>query len=169
MIQRIQSLLLLFAVIVNLLVLIVPSWKYVEQDGKNVEYITAMKMVQTSEAEGDVEVASTSTSFTQQPLHIGVFGSVVAASAFLFMIIFMYQNRMRQLRLTQFGIVFLMIEVVVLVLLTQGGPYMALGGAEGGNPQLGFGLPIIALLLTWWAGRRIWADEQLVRSVDRIR
>lgn len=81
-----------------------------------------------------------------------------------FIIIFMYKNRIRQIRLTVFTIILL---VGLLGLFF----YFAYAGFEDARVafKIPVAFPLIAIILDYLAIRSIGKDEALVRSMDRIR
>lgn len=87
-------------------------------------------------------------------------GGVLAVVA-----IFTYKNRRLQMRLCSLSMLILALWYV----------WLALSIISAGNTQgslgLAFGscLPLVAFILDWLARRGVKADEDLVRSMDRIR
>ena len=81
-----------------------------------------------------------------------------------FVIIFMYKNRIRQLRLTVFTIILLM-GLLGLIF------YFTCAGFEEASVafKIPVAFPLIAIILDYLAIRAIGKDEALVRSMDRIR
>ena len=158
MIQRIQSLLLLLAAILNAATLFLPLWSYGQ--GESREILSGMGVATTDGAQA--------SSFMDQTFHLILFAGVIAVSLYLLSTIFFYKDRKRQIKLVTFGIVLLMLLIVGIVLVSMQGPYL-LAGEVKSIAQYGFAAPILALILTWIARKRIHADEQLVRSVDRFR
>lgn len=80
--------------------------------------------------------------------------------------IFLYKNRPLQLKVVKAGTY---IQIVALgfgtaVLFTLGGFGVLLG-----QESLGVVLLIVSLTMYWLAGRNIKKDEELVKSMDRIR
>ncbi|GAA4820648.1 hypothetical protein GCM10023331_01260 [Algivirga pacifica] len=82
--------------------------------------------------------------------------------------IFSYKNRMTQVKLNMVNI--LLIGAVIIINAYFFATYQTLGG-EAGKSQFSFGffLPFVALLMNNMANRFIKRDEQLVKSVDRLR
>lgn len=158
MIQRIQSLFLLLAILANLGLLFLPFWQFGGAD--QVETLSALRIESTA--------APAPMAFTEDPLHMGVFALVLAISAFLLLVIFAYRNRPRQIRLGFIALILLLIEIVGLVFLSRMGPWSISAVGEG-SPQPGLALPILGVILVWLAVRAIKKDEELVRSIDRIR
>jgi hypothetical protein len=96
------------------------------------------------------------------PLFMGLF----AASAVLAVItIFLFKNRKLQFVLNRFNIIFNLILLGVFV-------YRMLnlsGEMEVSEKGIGIILPIISIVLLVLANRAIKKDEDLVKSVDRLR
>lgn len=163
MLQRLQSLLLLFAVLLNLGMLVTPFWKYT--DGAGIEYLNGLGI----HAQTESGVAIQSQRFTANGLHLGMVLLAIALSAFLAFIIFQYNNRSQQIRLCQFALMGLSLQIMLMVAMTQAGPFVLDGNTAKEQAQAGIVLPALALVLAWWAMHRIRKDEALVRSVDRFR
>ena len=161
MIQRIQSVLLLLAFVANICFLFIPSWEFTSSEGT--EEITAMAVIQQSETS---EPSSTQAS---SPLHMGLFTLTILASAWILLTIFQYKNRPKQIKWAYVAIMLTGISIILLALLSQQGPSMLNATSVSGIAQAGIAGPAIAILLIFIAIRRIKKDEELVRSVDRIR
>jgi hypothetical protein len=82
-------------------------------------------------------------------------------------IVFLYNKRMLQIRLSGFNI-FLMLGYYGLIAFYI---YMRNPEAESLFQNIGVGIitPFIAIILTYLAIRKIGADEALIRSLNRIR
>ncbi len=163
MLQRVQTLFLLAAILVNVASLFVPLWEY--NVGDTTETISGMAV----EASGLAAESANSQNFTASPFHIAFFALNILIALFIGLTIFQYKNRTKQASWVQIAIILLLLEIVSLVLLTQRGPYFIVGESKGGMAALGFALPIVAVFLLWLGKRNIKADEELVRSVDRLR
>jgi hypothetical protein len=93
----------------------------------------------------------------------------------LIAMIFMYQNRSRQVRLVYVGILMLMGQIVIAAAMIWTRMPVWLGATElpesalDTGPQFGFFIPVVAVLLLWWAVKRIQKDDKMVRDMDRIR
>lgn len=157
MIQRIQSIFLLLAVLANLAVLMLPVWQS-DLTG-NSSMISAL-VVEGENTENTLQFFE-HTDSTHLAMHSLFLGMVVLSSLLLAFTIFRYNDRPGQIRLTYIGIILIFVEILAVVLLAQSG--------TAARPQIGFGLPVVAILLSWLAARFIRKDEDLVRSVDRIR
>ncbi|MEM6767765.1 MAG: DUF4293 domain-containing protein [Bacteroidota bacterium] len=161
MLQRIQTLFLLLAIIVNMGLIAAPLWNYQHQEG--VEEISGMKI------QYDTQAGNESLLFTETPFHIGLMGILGIATVFILVTIFKFSDRKSQIRIGYFSIITLMMEILLLVLLSQRGPYLSEGSINSGSPSWGFALPVVAIFLVWLAIRNIQKDEELIKSVDRIR
>lgn len=150
MIQRIQTLFLLFASACMLVAVVTPLAKFIV--GNELVVFEALGMYK----DGDI-VNSTWGLFT-----VGAISSVLALIS-----IFLYKTRMIQIRISIFNI------VVMLGFYLYFGFLFYKINPESGLQFQGIGvgiiMPIIAIILTYLAIRKIGADEVLVRSLDRLR
>lgn len=157
MIQRIQSVFLALAALLNLSSLFLPLWKA----GAAPEEVTISGM--------RIETATSINMFSAHPetgtlvAHSAMVLLTVLASAWLIWVIFQFRQRVRQLRFAYIGILMLCVQILALVWLTLQFP------SDPAGPLPGGAAPILALVLSWLAARGIRKDEELVRSVDRIR
>ncbi len=94
--------------------------------------------------------------------------SVLGAA--LFAAIFMYANRKRQMRFVR-GTYLLMLAIIAFMFITDNSiqSYLGPDGRVDHSYGPSFIMPVIALILTFMADRGIKADEDLVRSMDRLR
>ncbi|MDX2283043.1 MAG: DUF4293 family protein [Bacteroidia bacterium] len=163
MIQRIQSVYLALAVLFSLLPLGLPVWQYTIAGAT--ETVTAL---QAQAPEGQVLFFDHAS-----PLALGAHSAwlllLLAGSGLCGFAIFRYQDRLRQIGLLRIAALLLMLALLALVLLTLQGPAILQGSADQGGAAYGIAFPAIALLLVVLAMRAIRKDEELVRSVDRIR
>ena len=155
MIQRIQSLYLVAVVALMATALLTPLAYFAA--GSNIYELFAFELVNQAN-----DAASQST------IYMGI---VVALATIIPLItIFLYKNRMLQIRLC----------AVELVLLLGAQIFMALYYYLGNRmfEQLEFHtqgiriaiiFPLVAIILDYLALRAIFKDEMLVRSLDRIR
>ncbi len=150
MIQRIQTLFLLIASACMLVAVVTPLAKFIV--GNELVVFEALGMYK----DGDI-VNSTWGLFT-----VGAISSVLALIS-----IFLYKTRMIQIRISIFNI------VVMLGFYLYFGFLFYKINPESGLQFQGIGvgiiMPIIAIILTYLAIRKIGADEVLVRSLDRLR
>lgn len=157
MIQRIQSIFLLLAVLANLAVLELPVWQSDLSGNSGMISALAFEGENTENTLQFFEHADTGN----LAMHGGFFAMVILSSLLLTFTIFRYSDRPGQIRLTYIAIILIFVEILAAVLLAQSG--------STANPQIGFALPVVAILLAWLAAKFIRKDEDLVRSVDRIR
>jgi hypothetical protein len=90
----------------------------------------------------------------------------------LLITIFLYSNRGLQIKLSYLAILLIMIQFILTFPINNWLEETALVGmtTEPDSAQRwGIGIPLAALLLTWWAIKRVQKDEKLVRGMDRIR
>ncbi|MFK7969664.1 MAG: DUF4293 domain-containing protein [Bacteroidia bacterium] len=161
MLQRIQTIFLFLAAILNLGIFLVPVWKFVE--GTNSEAFTALS------SEVVVEGGSKTMSFTEAPLYLAPGILAVLASLLVLFLIFQYKNRKQQISLSTIAIVLLMLELVAWVGITMKGP-LQIGNAVGeSSPWIGFAFPVVALILVWVGRGFIVKDDKLVKSSERFR
>lgn len=154
MIQRKQTLYLLLAAVATLACLSLPLGS-IEQQGMGVEPVLYNIALVTQGNTG------ASLDFTYAPLAV-----LLAVTAILELTaIFLFKNRMRQSRLCAISIAVIFAWIVLFMY------FKYFGMTETGQLQQGFAayLPFVSAVFNWLAFRAIRADEQLVRSADRIR
>lgn len=154
MIQRIQTLYLLFVSALLAVTLFAPLAWFAGEAGDFRLYAFALRTL-----EGE----------TLQPApYLGVL--LALACALPLLTIFLFRRRLLQIRLC-------VVEAVLLVgAIVMEGIYYYLAcrafgelphHAEGLCPAVG--LPLVGLLFVWLAARAVFRDELLVRAADRIR
>jgi len=142
MIQRIQSIWFLLAAICALLTIQFPFYS-----GNKVDVTTGVKAFQLLNA--------------QSSLPILMVTMAVAVAALI--VIFLFKDRKRQLMIGIAILVSSLINISLYVFKTQS--YVVNEGKYALSSIITFIIPIFLLL----AVRGIWKDEQLVKSVDRLR
>jgi hypothetical protein len=165
MLQRIQSIYILLAVILNLTTLFVPVWQFTNQE--QTELLNGISAYEPT-AEDSAASFFDHPDGVKSAMHSLFFGLACIGSLYLLWLIFQYQDRKRQIKLSYIGIGILMVEILALVLLTQREPDF-ITAATASKPHFGFALPVLAIMSTFLAIRGIRKDEELVRSEDRIR
>ncbi|PKV67128.1 DUF4293 domain-containing protein [Pontibacter ramchanderi] len=165
MIQRIQTVFLALIVIAMVSLLFLPLWSKVDATTGEEVVLTAWNLFfQTVNAEGEAVQAGAQTGTSTIAIAIL---AIIAAGVALYEI-FQYKSRITQMK---FGL----INSLVLIALFGTSFYYAnyvgnsLAAGNEGNYEAGFYMPILALLLNALANRFIKKDEDLVRSVDRLR
>jgi hypothetical protein len=158
MIQRIQSVFLLLLALAMLSVLVLPIWSKTDPLSGQELVLSAYKLAFTN-AQPDAPAAA--------PTYLIAIFALASAAVAVFEI-FQFRNRFRQLQL---GLV-----NFLLIVATIGAGFYYSGVGERllnikvpGEFEAGFYLPTLALLLNVLANRFIRRDEQLVRSMDRLR
>lgn len=148
MIQRIQTVYLLIAAILVGITLVAPlAWF-----GADNEMMTLYAFHLTT-AEGNVG---------DMPLWTGILLSL--STALPLIIIFLFKKRMLQFRLCAVEFIFLLGCLVML-----GYTYFRMGSGIESGMKPAIILPLVALLFIYLAGRAIFKDEILIRSLNRIR
>ncbi len=100
--------------------------------------------------------------------NIGLLGLTVLSGLASLLAILLFKNRSLQSRFT----VGALLASGLLLALAGFTAYKTLESLPPGGSahyQAGLALPVIALVFQWLAGRNIRKDEQLVRSMDRLR
>ncbi|MFW6327776.1 MAG: DUF4293 domain-containing protein [Bacteroidota bacterium] len=151
MIQRIQTIYLLFALIMMVLPFFIPYVEVMGQDGQT--YHLMGQGIYTEDGQ--------LLEYTYPTLII-----LAVSAIFSLVIIFLYKKRLLQLRLSVINL-FLMLGSVVLMAyylfqFHQNEPGLI-------RYDFGFIFPVIAFILTILAFRAIKKDEILIRSAERIR
>jgi len=99
--------------------------------------------------------------------NIALLGLFCAAGAIAFITIFLFNNRPLQLKLSRVAIIANVIGIILAVVL-----FMQDSNAMGTalpKEELGLGLPVLSIIFTALAIRFINKDENLVKSMDRLR
>ena len=155
MIQRIQSIYLLLAVL-SMGALFIPDWSF------------ASVMGDTSSMENAAQIMMSDGLFNTYDhilMAVLVGAGVLAGLA----CIFLYNDRKRQMSLSRIG----MAAGFLLVILTAIFFYQDYQMMDSGQYliEIEYGIlsPIFFLLFMWLALRNIRKDEKLVRSMDRLR
>jgi len=97
-----------------------------------------------------------------EPLFLGLIGISIALSINA---IFLYKNRKLQFVINRFNILANLILLGVFVYRSLSVPGETLVSEKG----IGMYIPVISIVLLVLANRAIQRDEQLVKSVDRLR
>ena len=100
--------------------------------------------------------------------NIGLIGLACMSIALAFATIFLFKNRNLQGRFAGLGMLVGILLLILAGVATQGvrSAVPADGTVQFG---LGWGAPVLGLLSFWLASRAIKKDEQLVKSMDRLR
>lgn len=163
MIQRIQSLFLLFAAALNPFLFIFPVWEAPVEKGvfelfiHKIQYPDTFKPLMQSDE-----------------LKIFLFlniAAVVILTGLALGVIFMYKNRILQMRLSRMGMFLeaVFLAYLLIFFIPEAEPFVR--GEMTGEAAYGVGvfMPMIAIIMFFLANRFILKDEKLVRSADRLR
>lgn len=166
MIQRIQTVFLALLAITLIAMLFLPLWSKTDPTTGEEVVLTAwnLKSYFLTESGDPGEVGSVPQ---QGTIAIGMLA--IAAAVLAIYEIFQYKSRLNQMKLG------LLNTLIIMALLGTMLYYAYFVGAdlviagEKGTYEAGFFMPLLALVLNSLANRFIKRDEDLVRSVDRLR
>ena len=162
MLQRVQSLFLLGVAICMGLVLVTDIWEETLPDqGRKIE-LNAYALETTLLSNGD----ESNPSIVYNTWFIAAFATLSVIVAFYE--IFRYKNRLTQLKLGFLNVLFMMVVLGSTVYFVFEGERLSANTIQG-DFETGIYLPGVALILNLLANRFIRRDEQLVRSIDRLR
>jgi len=157
MIQRKQTLFLALAALLSFTTWLFPVSTY-ERGGDTYVFMTSGLVGPDGVVVEDPEM--------KVPFHIilTILGAALAVS------IFLYSNRLRQMRLVR-GTYLITLAVIAFTFITDNSIRTFLSGV--GPVEHSYGLsyfiPLLVLVLAFLAQRAIKADEDLVKSMDRLR
>ena len=160
MIQRIQTvfLFLLAAAVVTMLFL--PLWSKTDATTGEEVVLTAWNVTAFTPADAAAATPATSS------MAIGILA--IAAAVVALYEIFQFKNRLTQMKL---GLLNTLVLAALLITTYYYAEFVAgpMVEAKEGSFEAGFYMPVLALLLNALANRFIRRDENLVRSVARLR
>lgn len=157
MIQRIQTIFLVLALISGTLVFFFPLAEfYHELYGNYKLFVLELKSM-------DPDPKITTSIWFNSPLWITAGASVILS----LVSIFLYKNRLNQLRLVAFNLL-LNVSFVVMVFIIYSNKITKLTQIEP-SYQMGIFFPLISLVFLILANRFIRKDDALVKSTDRLR
>tara|TARA_B110000046_G_C12844002_1_gene334893 strand:- start:223 stop:678 length:456 start_codon:yes stop_codon:yes gene_type:complete len=151
MIQRIQSLYLLVAIVLQSLSLVLNWSTYLLEDS----YYTLTGLSSSFEA------------INAMPLVFGITVSIIL----LIVVLLQYKNRARQMQLANIAI----IQLLLVMGLFSWIHYNLINSIKADFPEMeiGYGVavifPLVSILLVWMAKKAVKKDDDLVRSADRLR
>lgn len=158
MIQRVQSIYLVLAVIAGMLTFFLPFTQFYAGDVKIAEYA----MFGVFNVQSDTLELSNPYPF---PMWIMAALSIV----FPLIAIFQFKKRAIQMRIVRLGFLFEMSFLVYLFFAIDKANAELYEGQISILYHSGFYMPIIAIVLMFLAQRGIKKDEDLVKSLDRLR
>jgi putative copper export protein len=157
MIQRIQSVFLLLLALAMLSVLALPLWHKADPLSGQELTLTALGLAFTDAKNPHPAGASW--------LIAVLAGASALVAAFE---IFQFRNRMLQLKLGALNVLLIAGTIGAAFYYSNQGEQL-LNPTREGSFDAGFYLPTLALILNLLANRFIRRDDQLVRSMDRLR
>lgn len=161
MLQRIQSIYLLLAVVCAVLCMCMPIGYFNYEDGAEVARAASLYNLYASvpsEVVGQFE-----HTFTPW---VALFVVLALVATMHTLAIFLFKRRALQMRLTNLA------NLVLIGYYIAGVVFVLMANNESGTsfrPTLWAALPLVALILGYMAFRAILKDEMLVRSLDRLR
>ena len=158
MLQRIQTIFLLLVIGAVVAMLFMPIWSETSADGGDIIALTAFDMTHTQAAP-----ATTNNTQTFYIAILAVLATITAAYS-----IFRYDNRLLQMKLGLINALLLMTTLGITLYFILTNEALVNPKAQG-DYLLGFFLLVFALLFNSMANRFIKKDENLVKSVDRLR
>ena len=139
MIQRIQTLYLLIVTVLLIVAMCIPVGSFTYADGTASEFTNLGVYLQSG--------------CDSSPW--GMFAILLLSAIISFATIFLFKNRMLQIRMTVFSSVFM---------------FIVKGRLDAGfHLSWGLCLPLISIILNYLAIRAIGKDEVLVKAADRLR
>lgn len=152
MIQRIQSVYLLVVTVLLVVTMCLPAGHFIAADGVNT---LAFKPLGVTLADGGFQSTW------------GLFGLLLLSAIVAFGTIFLFRNRMLQVRMTIFNSVLLIGYYVVFGVFW----YVLKGRLDVTGFQVGWALclPAVCIILNYLAFRAIYRDEVMVKAADRLR
>ncbi len=156
MIQRPQTVLLAMVIIFMMVSMFLPNWEKSGQDGKSYAKQNALELTFSS---GDQQQS-------KNRIHLSILMVIVAATSAWS--VSRYKNRLLQMKLG-FGITLGIAATLIFLMLGSREGEAMVDPARHGHFLSGFYLLFIALFCNIISNRLIRRDENLVRSMDRIR
>ena len=152
MIQRIQSVYLLLVAVLLVVATCLPVGTFVETGGVSLH---SFKPLGLTLADGEFQSTW------------GLFGLLLLSAVVALCTIFLFRNRILQIRMTIFGSLLVIGYYVVFFIFL----YVLKQRLDGAAFQMGWALclPVICLILDYLSIRAIYRDEELVRSTERLR
>ena len=166
MLQRVQTIFLLCVAVSMILMLIFPIWEKEAQGEDQGERITIdafqQTHVQTNTDDGE-NMAQGENKPTFYIAILAILAAIVAAVS-----IFKYDNRLTQIKLGALNSLLIAGAMGTSLYFTMNSEKIIEPGIQG-SYQIGFFMPVAALIFNLMANRFIRRDEKLVKSVDRLR
>ncbi|MDN5216030.1 DUF4293 domain-containing protein [Fulvivirgaceae bacterium BMA12] len=164
MLQRVQTIFLLCVIISMILMLFLPIWEKATGGENEGEQITLNAFYQVHSQAGDNGTEGQAEK--KSTFYIAIFAVLAIAVAGTSM--FKYNNRLTQIKLGALNSLLIAGAMGTSLYFAMGGEKIIDPGVQG-SYQLGFFMPVAALIFNLMANRFIRKDEKLVKSVDRLR
>ena len=164
MIQRVQTLFLLGVIMCMALVVIFPIWEKSNPETGLKYTLDAFYWNEYLQNENNPDAWELST--TKQTFYLAGIGTVVCLLA-LFSI-FQFKKRTLQIKLGALNAFLMMAFIATATFFIYQGE-SKIGMESRGIFKPGYFLPLVAMILNSLANRYIKKDEDLIKSVDRIR
>ncbi len=152
MIQRIQSVYLLVVTILLIVAMCLPLGRFIDADGVTVH---VFKSLGVSLADGAYQSTW------------GLFGILLLSAIVDFCTIFLFRNRMLQVRMTIFSSILLVGFYIAFFVFM----FALKSDLDAAGFLLGWALclPLVSVILNYLAFRAILRDEVMVKAADRLR
>lgn len=152
MIQRIQSVYLFVVTILLVVAMCMPVGQFIGADGVTTH---VFKPLGISLADGSFQSTW------------GLFSILLLSAVIALCSIFLFRNRMLQVRMTIFNSVLLIGYYIAFAVFM----YVLKGDLAAQTFQLGWALclPVVSIILNYLAFRAIYRDELMVKAADRLR
>lgn len=158
MLQRVQTIYLLLASVSGALTFFLPYAQFYENDVMLLEYA----------AFGVFNVQSDVLEMTS-PLSLPLWIFAILSTVLPLVIVGFYKNRKRQLQLNRLAYVVYLCYFILIYFGIQNISEAFYNGTAAILYHAGFYGPVAAIAFSFLAARGIKKDEELVRSIDRIR
>lgn len=169
MIQRIQTVFLFLVTVCMTAMVFSTIWEKESIEKQEKATLTALYLTHYT-IDSDTENPNY-TVLNEKPTYFIAIVAIISAIVALFSI-FQFKNRMTQMKLGLLNIFLIAAALGLSIFYMYQGESLieqASGGVIRGTYKIGMFLPALALLFNSMANRFIKKDEDLVRSVDRIR
>lgn len=164
MIQRVQTIFLLVAAILLVAALFFPLWS---ETDLNKQERAELNVYELRYEKVNADGSRGELINVKQTFYLSIFLFVGAGIA-LFSI-FQYKNRLRQIQLGALNSLVIAASFMVGYFVYINKAELLVNPSAQGEFELGFYLPIVALICNSIANRFIRKDENLVKSADRLR
>lgn len=165
MIQRVQTIFLFLVAVCMIAMAFSTIWEKADIEKQEKATLTALYLIHytiDTEAENPEQ-----TVLHEEPVYMIAAVAIISALVALFSI-FKYRNRLTQMKLGLLNILLIAAALGLSIFYIYQGENL-LAVEVRGTYKIGVFLPALALLFNSMANRFIKRDEDLVRSVDRIR